>query len=92
MSQWKKALFFGRFGSGRRDVPDEEGTESGTTTSGITGIPKRRRDVPDEEGTERTCAAKSRWPDSRSRDVPDEEGTESQASTHLWSLGERLSD
>ena len=79
MSQWKKALFFRRFGSGSRDVPDEEGTERIVAAAAGVGSGGRSRDVPDEEGTE-SCVLQFTHSTMSpgSRDVPDEEGTESE--------------
>ncbi len=49
----EKASILLHFGRGRRDIPDEEGTESRTNARGrFLGIGSRR-DIPDEEGTER---------------------------------------
>ena len=75
MSQWKKALFFRRFGSGSRDVPDEEGTERCCLLA-VENHFQRSRDVPDEEGTERLYQIGTSCMKFGSRDVPDEEGTE----------------
>ncbi len=61
---------------GRREHPDEEGTETWINSTATAPSPVRRREHPDEEGTETGKVLVEGGYTSGRREHPDEEGTE----------------